>query len=79
MNYFTTENKPKGNYVIYDNENVEDDNKIEFILRYQASDAEVDEIISAGKFPEPNVYVMTITYYKDEKKFVDEFDRIIPL
>lgn len=66
-------------YVIFDNENVEDDEKIDFILRYQASDAEVDKILSEGSFPEPNVYVITVTYYKNENKFVDESGEVLEL
>lgn len=72
VDYYTLKYNPEGDYIIFDNENVEDDEKIEFILRYQMSDDEAEQIIANGGFPDANVYVMTVTYYKSDNKAIEE-------
>lgn len=79
VEYYTLKYQPEGDYVIFDNENVEDDEKIDFILRYQPSDAEEEQMIADGTGPVANVYVVTVTYYKGDMKAVEETGTVITL
>ena len=72
VDYYTTQYTPEGEYVIFDTENVETDESISFTLRYQASDAEQEEMIANGTGPAANIYVTTVTYNKASGELVDE-------
>lgn len=80
VDYYTEQNKPEGNYIIFDNEYAEDEYVVEFTLRYQPSDAEEEQMIADGTGPLANVYVTNVIYYKGDRTVEEgETGLIIPI
>lgn len=53
-------------YAIFDSETTETDTQYQFILRYQMSQAEADEIIARGGMPDANKLVGIVTVNKED-------------
>lgn len=79
LGYFTEMYQPEGNYVIFDNEDVETDEEISFIVRYQPSEAEEEKMIAEGTGPVANKYVVTVIYDKRDMYARVESGEIIPI
>lgn len=81
VDYFQAmlEEGSESQYVIFDNENVDNGETIDFIVRYQPSDEEEDKMIADGKGPLANIYVTKVTVTKASLEAKDEFGTVIPL
>lgn len=81
VDYFTANASEdnKGEYTVFDTENVDNGDTIDFIVRYCPSDEEEDEMIENGSGPVANVYVATVTVTKATMEAVDESGNKIAL
>lgn len=62
----------KGEYVIFDTENVDKGNRVEFIVRYRPSEEEEEAMIEDGSGPLANIYVTTVSVAKATGDVTDE-------
>lgn len=72
VDYYTKSYPQDGDYVIYDNENTDNGDTMDFIVRYCMSDAEAQELIDNDGTPEANIYITMVTVNKSTLEATDE-------
>ena len=72
--HYNRELAPEGEYVIFPENDAEiGDGTFSTVLRYQMSDAEAEEILAKGQFPDANIYASSIEVVRTTGKVTDEF------
>lgn len=77
--YFTETNQTTGEYVIFDEETTEVNGLVSYVVRYQMSDEEAEELMANGGTPAANIYVTTVTENTENGEVCDETGNLLPL
>ena len=77
--YFTETNQTTGEYVIFDEETTEENGLVSYVVRYQMSDEEAEELMADGGTPAANIYVTTVTENTENGEVCDETGNLLPL